>query len=53
MQGDFMSIDDIKITPSELIVKASGSIEHEIIEDLLKPNGSSIASLLDDQEKKK
>lgn len=48
-----MSIDDINLVPSELIVKASGAIEGEIIEDLLKPNGQSIASLLNDEEKKK
>lgn len=48
-----MSLEDIPLVPSELIVKASGAIEGEIIEDLLKPNGPSIASLLDDEEKKK
>jgi hypothetical protein len=47
-----MNIDNINLVPSQLIIKASGSIEHEIIEDLLKENGQSIASLLDDQEKK-
>jgi hypothetical protein len=47
-----MTIDDMNLTPLELVVKASGSIENDIIEDLLKPNGKSIASLLDDQKTK-
>jgi hypothetical protein len=39
------------ITDSVLSVKASGSINDEIINDLLLDNGKSIAELLNDQKK--
>lgn len=38
---------------SILFVKASGSINDEVIQDLLLENGKNIAELLDDQEKTK
>lgn len=37
---------------STLNVRASGSINDEILQDLFLENGKSIAELLDDQEKK-
>lgn len=36
---------------STLFIKASGSINDEIIQDLLLENGKSIAELLHDKEK--
>lgn len=38
---------------SVLFIKASGSINDEIINDLLLEQGKSIAELLNDQEEKK
>jgi hypothetical protein len=39
------------IANSTLLVKASGSLDDQIINDLLLENGKSIAELLDDQKK--
>lgn len=36
---------------SVLFVKASGSIQDDVVDDLLLDNGKSIAELLNDQEK--
>lgn len=36
---------------SVLFVKASGSIQDDIVDDLLLDNGKSITELLNDQEK--
>lgn len=51
-QGEKMSnIDQFELIDSVLTVKASGSINTDIINDLELPIGKSIAQLLNDQEK--
>ena len=51
-QGEKMSnIDQFEFVNSVLSVKASGSINDDIINDLELPPGKSIAQLLHDQEK--
>jgi len=45
------NIDQFELIDSVLTVKASGSINTDIINDLELPIGKSIAQLLNDQEK--
>lgn len=39
------------IVPSVLLVKASGSIMEQVIQDLSLPDGKDIKTLLDNEEK--
>lgn len=45
------NIDQFDLVDSVLTVKASGSINTDVINDLELPQGKSISSLLNDQEK--
>jgi len=49
LQGEIMNPDHINFIDSILTVKASG-LEQEVSEDLLLPQGKSIAELLHDQK---
>lgn len=50
---NFTFLNQESIIASSLDVKASGSIENEVQQDLLLPEGKSIAQLLNDEEKSK
>lgn len=45
------NIDHFELVDSVLVVKASGSISADVINDLELPTGKSISELLNDQEK--